>query len=173
MKWHTYIHLIIKIILLYIPLFSAAFAADLFQVQLQPEWKNLDTDTNNLVDGAWVLVGNITFTKKAKEPIHLDKIVLCWQGNPIEQLCGSLFKQSPHHTFLPIEDYVVCDGKWSKKKQQLTLQFAEQQRLGHVSTFYLVLVVPSALQPVVQAGSFSLVQESLPDSFQHKKNITT
>jgi hypothetical protein len=168
MKRSPLTHLFFTILCLHTIITQATITGDMFQVVLEPQWQNLDNDINRQHDGAWILIGNITFTKKAKDPVSLDRIVLSWQGNTIDQLYGSLFKQDAHNTFLPIEDNVICDGEWSKKRQQLTLKFDQQHKLGHINTFYLVVAIPTQLEPVLKEGNFSVAHEFLPTPFKNQ-----
>lgn len=139
-----------------------------FKIILESTWKNLETEATNAHDfgGKWVLIGSITFYKKAKEAINLQKLHLHWQGKPIDTLLGSLYKKNPRHEFLPIDDYLVCDGTWNSTQQTLMLNFEKHETLGLSNTFYLVLTIPNHLEDTVKQGEFELVDECLPEPFQ-------
>jgi len=146
---------------------------DDFIVTLESTWHCLD-DTDGSCSqfgGKWVLVGNITFRKKSvKDSIHLHQLKLHWHGPFISTLSASLYKKNFDPTkkdFLPIDDYLVCDGCWNNTKQTLILTFDERQTLGAVEVFYVVLTVPDNLELILKQGSFSLEKNDLPLPFQH------
>ena len=136
-------------------------------ILLVPLWDNLEK--NNMIErdlgGKWMLVGSITFHKKSKEVVKLEKISLEWHGDPINHLSGSLYKKIPKKQFLPIEDNLVCDGSWNKLNQCLVLDFNNRkQTLGPRNIFYLVFTVPESIEPALKSGYFNLVQTNLPDT---------
>lgn len=139
-----------------------------FDVILEPTWQDLEHNPQKSKDfgGKLILVGKITFKKKeSAEPVYLNHLELVWQGAPIETLISSLYKQNldPNKKdFIPIEDYLVCDGTWNKRKQVLILNFDHKHTLGPINTFYLVLTVPDSLEKIVQNGSFCIEKQCLP-----------
>lgn len=139
-----------------------------FQLIIEPAWQNLHSDPQNskLFGGKWILVGSITFKKKAKEAVNLNKIELHWNGEPIEDLLGSLYRKNPDKDFLPIEEFLICDGTWNKAQQTMKLDFDQKQTLGILNIFYLVLTVPETLETVVKKGNFEIVQQTLPEPFR-------
>jgi len=148
-----------------------------FTISIEPSWDNLEhgNDKSSQFGGKWILAGSITFKKKkADEAVHLQTLLLHWHGISIDTLSASLYKKNFDPTrkdFLPIEDYLVCDGTWNKKKQTLVLDFNTKQTLGTVETFYLVLTVPESVEPALKDGFFSLEPTCLPEPF--KKCIDT
>jgi len=148
--------------------FSLYTTANEFSVILEPKWENLEPNTTKTkkFGGKWVLVGNITFKKNSKEPVNLSKIYLNWQGKTIKNLVGSLYKKKSDKDFIPIQDYLICDGAWNKTKQTLILKFDEKQTLGPITTFYLVLTIPENIETVVKKGSFVIEKEYLPEQFK-------
>ncbi len=142
--------------------------ADDFQLIIEPKWQNLEMDStqSDKFGGKWLLVGSITFRKKAKESVNLTQLELRWNGQEINDLLGSLYRKDPDKDFLPIEDNLVCDGTWNKTRQLLKLTFDEKETLGLVNIFYLVLTIPETMEPLVKKGSFEIVQRSLPEPFR-------
>ena len=145
---------------------------DDFLVTLESTWHCLDDSDGSCSQfgGKWVLIGNITFRKKpVQDSIHLQQLKLHWHGPFIDALSASLYKKNFDPTkkeFLPIDDYLVCDGCWNNSKQTLVLSFDERHTLGAVEVFYVVLTVPTLLEPILKQGSFSLEKNDLPLPFQ-------
>lgn len=141
---------------------------DDFKIILESTWQDLEHDgiKSEEFSDSWVLIGSITFRKKAKEVINLERLYLHWTGKPLEHLLGSLYKKTHQHEFLPIEENLICDGKWNNAQQILMLDFDKQQTLGVTNTFYLVLTIPKKLEETVKAGSFDLLDYTLPEPFQ-------
>jgi hypothetical protein len=144
-----------------------------FTISIEPSWKNLEHDDegkSSQFGGKWILAGTITFKKKkADEAVHLHKLELHWHGAQIETLITSLYKKNfdpMKKDFLPIEDYLLCDGIWNKTKQTLLLNFESKQTLGPIETFYLVLTVPEQIEHTLKGGFFSLESTCLPDQFK-------
>ena len=148
---------------------SFSTALENFSVILEPKWKNLEHDHKKSEEfgGKWILVGSITFEKKSKEYVSLDKINLCWNGESIDNLIGSLYKKIPEKEFIPIQDNLISDGNWNKTKQTLILKFDKKLSLGPTTTFYLVLTVPETIEFQLKSGSFCIEEQCLPDPFKH------
>ncbi len=146
---------------------------DPFLISLEPCWQCLDDNNGSCAQfgGKWVLIGNITFKKRSlKDSIYLQQLRLLWTGPHIDTLSASLYKKNFDPTkkeFLPIDDYLVCDGIWNKVKQTLILTFDDKQTLGALEVFYLVLTVPDSLEHILQQGSFALEKNDLPAPFAH------
>lgn len=143
-----------------------------FTISIEPSWENLEHnhEKNMQFGGKWMLAGTITFKKKkADEAVHLHKLELHWHGASIDALIASLYKKNFDPTkkeFLPIQDYLVCDGTWNKTKQTLLLNFENKHTLGPIETFYLVLTVPETIEHALKGGFFSLESNCLPDPFK-------
>ena len=136
---------------------------------LASQWCDLDGNCKKAVqfDGKWMLVGSITFKKKLKDPISIDTLNLRWDGDHLDNLIASLYKKNISKDFLPIEDNLICDGLWNKKKQTLILNFDEKETLDPTTIFYLVLTIPETIEPLIKKGSFRLEEECLPQQFKH------
>ncbi len=140
-----------------------------FNVILESTWQNLENNKNKSksLDDKLILVGTITFKKKESiESVYLNHLELIWQGKKINNITSSLYKKNldpDKKDFIPIEDYLVCDGTWNKKKQTLILHFDHKYTLGPINTFYLVFMVPNELEKSLQNGSFCIEKQSLPD----------
>jgi hypothetical protein len=111
-------------------------------------------------------VGSITFKKKSKEAVNLNRLYLRWKGSVLPHLMGSLYRKMPDRDFLPIEEHLVCDGTWNKAQQTLRLTFDHKESLGLTNVFYLVLTVPSDLELAVRRGRFDLEPQVLPEQFR-------
>lgn len=144
-----------------------------FIIHLQPTWDDLEQDHPRASEfgGKWILVGIITFKKKAKEPVLLKEIVLRWEGPHIQNLSASLYTKKPEGKFIPIEENLICDGTWNESKQQLSLLFEEPQKLSAHNPFYLVLTIPKKLETILKRGAFIIKKTCLPDPF--KKCVST
>lgn len=155
--------------LLLTSLCSTVLIAHNCSISLEPCWNNLEQKNTKkeVFGGQWVLIGSITFRKKQlKEEIKLEHIDLCWHGDKIERLNGSLYKKLPHKKFIPIEANLLCDGTWDMSNQHLVMDFSNRkQTLGPLNIFYLVLTVPDQLEPTIKKGHFSLAKTSLPEAF--------
>jgi hypothetical protein len=136
---------------------------------LTSKWCDLDGNCKKAIqfEGKWMLVGSITFKKKAKDPIYIDTISLHWNGEQLDNLIASLYKKNISKDFLPIEDNLICDGIWNKKKQTLILNFDEKETLDPTTIFYLVLTIPETVEQLLKTGSFQIEEESLPQPFKH------
>jgi len=164
MKAHTS-----SIVFSIVCLFLSMYGAEHFDIILKQKWRTLgNIPTENTIDfgGEWILVGSITFKKKSKHYMSIDSINLRWNGKPIDNLIASLYKKLPNKEFLPIEDNLICDGLWNKKKQTLVLNFDEKESLGPLTKFYLVLTIPEELEPILKQGSFHLEEQCLPGPFK-------
>lgn len=139
-----------------------------FKVRLEPTWQNLEKNNLNRDNfgGKWILVGCITFKKRAKIPVTLNHIHLQWYGDNLDNLMGSLYKHTQDKPFIPIEDNLICDSSWNKSKQMLILNFEEKQNLSAVNMFYLVLTIPPKMESILKAGYFAIEQSCLPGPFK-------
>lgn len=157
-------------ILLVMAMPTVLFSDDLedFNVILTPQWQDLESNAENAKQfgGKWILAGNITFKKKAKDTVHLNRIYLQWEGSPIDNLVASLYKCEPDKEFLPIQENLICDGLWNKAQQTLMLNFDKKETLGFTNIFNLVLTVPENLEHTLKRGSFDLMPTYLPEPFK-------
>jgi hypothetical protein len=150
-------------------LLSHLHATDDCNVILKSKWYDLDNNYKKTMKfgGKWILVGSITFLKKSKDYLSLDNITLEWQGEKLDNLTASLYRKNLDKDFLPIEDNLVCDGIWNKKKQTLIFNFNEKEYLAPRTVFYLVLTIPEIIEPVIKKGTFCLEGQCLPRPFKH------
>lgn len=139
-----------------------------FSISLEPTWQDLESNPDNInkFGGKWILVGSITFKKRAKDSINLEKIYLKWNGPLLDNAIASLYRGRPDKSFLPIQDNVIADGIWNKTKQRLLFDFQEDETLGAVTIFYLVLTIPPCCEALFQQGHFSLEKTCLPAPYQ-------
>ena len=141
---------------------------DDFKVILEPMWKDLENNEKKAEEfgGKWILAGSITFKKRAKDTLHLNKIYLQWRGAPIENLVASLYYKEDDEKFLPIQSNLICDGTWNRGLQTLLLDFEEKKTLGPTNIYYLVLTVPNNLEIIIKDGSFNLLPNALPEPYK-------
>jgi len=139
-----------------------------FNVILTAHWQDLESNAQKAEQfgGKWILAGSITFKKKAKDTVHLNRIYLQWEGESIENLVASLYKTETDKPFLPIQENLICDGLWNKAQQTLMLNFDKKETLGFTNTFNLVLTVPEKLEDTLKKGSFDLLPTYLPEPFK-------
>lgn len=141
---------------------------DDFVITLDPTWQNLECDQDRCkaFGGKWVIIGSITFKKKAKEPVNLTRLYLRWNGERLDTFVGSLYKKPDDKDFLAIQDNLVCDGTWDTSNQTLLFNFDHKQTLGITNIFYVVLTIPEDVEPQIKQGSFELMTHYLPEQFQ-------
>lgn len=139
-----------------------------FKVTLEPTWQNFELIGQDSMKfgGRWVLVGSITFKKRSKEPLSLMHLKLKWHGKDLAYLMGSLYRYTIDKKFIPIEENLICDSYWNRKKQTLIFNFDEKETLNATTIFYLVLTIPDPLEQTLREGFFTLDEESLPIHFQ-------
>lgn len=150
----------------------AASRIDDFVITLDPTWQILECDHNKCKEfgGKWVIIGSITFKKKAKEPVNLTRLYLRWNGAHLDTLVGSLYKKQEDKDFLAIQENLLCDGTWDVANQTLLCNFDKKQTLGLTNIFYVILTIPESIEPLIKQGSFELVTHYLPEQFQPATN---
>lgn len=138
------------------------------------EWKNLDSKEERYIEkfgGRWILAGKFTFKNRSKETVPLTELDLEWKGKQkIVDLEGSLFKKEPNKEFIPVQEFLISDGRWNTEKQTLQLRFNQKEYLGVSTTFYLVLTVSPSLEKKLKDGYFTVMTDKLPK--QLKKTVT-
>jgi hypothetical protein len=146
----------------------AASRVDDFAITLDPTWQILECDRDKCKEfgGKWVIIGSITFKKKAKEPVNLTRLYLHWNGAHLDMFVGSLYKKQEDKDFLAIQENLVCDGTWDTANQTILFNFDKKQTLGLTNIFYVVLTIPESTEPLIKQGSFELVTHYLPEQFQ-------
>lgn len=139
------------------------------QLSIIQEWKNLDTcERDKTFQARWILATKFVFKRRDKEFIALDEIDLAWHGPMVKNLVGSLYKKEPDRDFIPLDESLVCDGRWIESKQVLQLRFNQKEYLQPTTTFCLVLTVPNGLEKILKAGYFDLIPDTLP----HQLKVT-
>jgi len=168
MKIHIKLLLSIVFGTVYLP----TYTVEDFDITIKSKWCDLDGNCTKSDDfgGKWILVGSIKFKKRCKNPVFLENITLHWNGEPLDNLIGSLYKKNLDKNFLAIEDNLICDGLWNKHKQQLICMFDEKENLGPTTIFYLVLTVPENIEAILKKGSFYIEEQCLPKPFKHCAN---
>lgn len=136
-------------------------------ISIEPQWQNLENNTERAQQfgGKWILAGSITFKKTCNSPVHLNELRFVWNGIPLNQLQGSLFKANDSEPFKPINKNHIADSSWSKKEQSLIFKFAQSISLHPTTIFYLVLTIPEEQEKKLK-GSFSILPHYLPLPFQ-------
>ncbi len=158
---------------LYMPLCINAKACD---ITIQSRWENLETPRETKLFGSqWILAAVITFkrTPEIKEPIFINKLQFAWNGPKLFNLSASLYKKEPNQPFLPVEESLICDGKWNNSTQELYYSFNEEERLDPVTRFYIVLTIPDTIALQLQQGNFSLIPSCLPEELHDDTTDTT
>jgi hypothetical protein len=92
----------------------------------------------------------------------------------VKHLVGSLYKKEPDRDFIPLDESLICDGRWIESKQVLQLRFNQKEYLQPTTTFCLVLTVPNGLEKVLKAGYFDLIPDTLPNQLKvtaEKENL--
>lgn len=103
----------------------------------------------------WAWVGMITL--KSKNALKLKKINLKWNGQALDAktISASLYnKKERNDVVIPIEENLVCDGKWDEKNQQLV--FYLDEKLIAVKKYYLMLSFPENIKNKLRQGEFVL-----------------
>ncbi len=139
------------------------------EITIQSRWQDLETPRETKLFGSkWILAAEITFkrTPEIKEAIFIDRLQFSWNGPTIFNLHASLFKKTPNKRFLPLEEALLCDGKWNNNTQELYFSFDEEQRLDPITTFYIVVTIPNDIEDLLQQGNFTLINSCLPDELQ-------
>lgn len=137
-------------------------------VSLSPLWQDLEgsPERAQTFGGKLMLVGAITFKKRMPEHIKLQKLSLRWQGPNNEQLpdlACSLYQKDLNKEFLPIQEFLVCDGMWNATKQLIDFTFDQTKTLSTYDIFYVVITVPELHEDTIKKGSFVLLDSSLPE----------
>ena len=148
-----------------------AESAKICDITIQSRWQNLETPREmSFFNSKWILAATITFkrTSTLKEPIFINRLQFSWTGPILKSLNASLFKKTPNQPFTPVEEMVISDGKWNARTQELHFAFNDQQRLDPVTTFYIVITIPSELEQSISQGKFTLVPSCLPDELQQE-----
>ena len=104
-----------------------------------------------------VWVSSITF--KSKKALKLTLIKLRWRGDRVNKLFASLFhKRDNELTVVPIEENLVSDGIWDKKKQEITFNLDE--KIVAVNKYYLVINFPYNCERALKEGFFVVSEKS-------------
>ncbi len=145
---------------------------DNFNIIIDSTWEHLEERGKHAqFDGKWIELGIITFKKNSNENVYLDEIDLQWRGKELDSLEATLYKQkAPNKKFLPIEENLVCDGKWRKDKQELLLKFNKRESLTATNIFHLVITVPENLEKQLTNGEFELKAHCLPEQYKRCAN---
>lgn len=139
-----------------------------YQLAIKPSWQILNerTQITDQLGGNWVLVGILTFKKKAKENIFLDQLEIQWKGESIASLPSTLYKKQADKPFLPLQDYVICDGIWNSARQEILFKLEKPYQLNGSTCFYLVFTIPDHLEPAIRKGSFTIKHTTLPEALK-------
>lgn len=155
---------------------QALVANDPYKIIIEPRWQDLDAyhgaaKLSMLDDSKWILIGSITFEKRAKEPVTMHRLHLEWVGaEKLKQLTASLYRKQPDKDFYPLESNLVCDGVWCANKQTVIFTFNEEKTLGPRTTFYFVVTIAPDQEDILKKGRFRLLKHALPESFQSMPN---
>lgn len=136
-------------------------------ITLTPAWQSIGHGKacEKVFGGAWICAGTMTIKKRVNETLSLSQAAFRWHGPHLSTLHASLYRKNSE-PFLPIEENVVSDGVWHPSTQQLSFSFSKKQVLDPITTFYVVLTVPSPLERRLKKGSFELLTAHLPAQVQ-------
>jgi len=140
---------------------------DGLNITLTPAWQHIGHGKalGNTFGGTWICAGIITIKKRINEALSLTEAAFHWNGSHITSLHASLYRKNGE-PFLAIEENLVSDGVWKSNQQLLSFSFNNKQVLDPITTFYLVLTVPSPLEQHLKKGSFQLLASHLPAQIQ-------
>ncbi|MFH1831882.1 MAG: hypothetical protein ABH827_03705 [bacterium] len=135
---------------------------DSFSLSSTATWKEFAlTKSSPFKDDKWVWISSITV--KSKEALKLKKIHVLWhgkKGEKIDALSASLFsKRRQDSCVTPIEENLVCDGIWDKKKQRII--FNIDKKVVSTSDYHMVLSFPHNVEKLLKRGKFVLSQKKL------------
>lgn len=135
---------------------TSNIAARGISVTIKPQWEYLTAGKpyRYPFSTRWILAAHLIFKKTVKNQVRLCQLTLRWRGPHVDHLIASLYTAVPSKPFLPIEDQLVCDGTWNSLRQTLLLPFEEEQNLGALNIYYLVLSVPPTMEHLLKMGSF-------------------
>ena len=141
-----------------------------FSIVIVPKWEDLEKNNfKQLFTDKWILVGDITFKKKAPDFMALKELHLIWKGKKINHLLGSLFEKGNYGDFMPIEKNLICDSKWKSSEQKLILKFKKPKTLHTVNQLSLVLTVPKDIENSLK-GYFEIEASTLPEPYKEYVN---
>ena len=95
-------------------------------------------------------------TLRNKKALQLKKIIMQWKGKHLDKIHASLYNKKETEALRPIEQNLICDGKWNTKKQQLI--FNLNQKIISLNKFYLVLNYPNETEEIIKNGHFDLLK---------------
>lgn len=125
------------------------------------EYTLSNSTSHSLDNGKLALTEQITL--RNKQPIHLKKLKLKWNGEQINDIYASLYtKKESQDELVPIEENLICDGFWNQGKQQLI--FDINKKLVSLNKFYLVLRFPDQIEEKLKKGNFSVLEKLNPNS---------
>jgi hypothetical protein len=135
------------------------------QIMLPNEMLSLDTTStwyefhlngSKLKKETYAWISFITF--KSKQAISLKQLNFKWAGKLLntDKISASLYqkKENNNEPIIPIEENLICDGKWNQKKQEIVFHLNE--KLVALNKYYLVLSFPENFKPKIKNGEFIL-----------------
>jgi len=123
-------------------------------------WHEFYIDDEYLQEENCAWLSSIQF--KSKNAINLKELCLNWQGTLIQsnKLSASLYtKKETNNQLLPLEQNLICDGKWNKNNQEII--FLLDEKLIAVNKYYLVISFPENLKNHLKQGSFYISENEL------------
>ena len=141
----------------------AKILEDSFSLSSTSTWKEFSLTQNpyQFKDEKWVWVSSITV--KSKEALKLKQLSIQWhgkRGEKIDTLSAALFsKRREDLCVTPIEENLVCDGIWDKKKQQII--FNIDKKVVSTNDYHMVLSFPHNTESLLKRGKFVLFKKKL------------
>jgi hypothetical protein len=134
------------------------------EIAIKPNWQHLELkkiNTKTSTDTSWILASVISFKKRINTSITIDKLVLSWKGDNVEKLMGSLYRKNPGRSLITIDEFLICDGIWNKKTQQLICKFEKPVQLAAYTELCFVLMIPKELESIIKTSYFQVETEEL------------
>lgn len=116
----------------------------------------LNTNLSVFKNEKLALIELLTF--RNKKPFQLKQIRLQWQGVQMKNIYASLYTKKEHEVLSPIEQNLVCDGRWNHESQEMI--FSLDEKILSVSKLYLVLQFPENIESDVKKGRFLFDQNN-------------
>ncbi len=150
------------------------------QITVTPTWSLLKSTPYQMEcsGGNSIVIATITIKNRTKDRYFLSSLKLHWQGQPLNELNGSVYVHVVDQRYLPLEKYHIADGHWDTKSQTLYFDCLTPYKLDPYIQFFIVINADQATEPLIQNGSFeskiqlvdesniSTLQSTSPLSFQ-------
>lgn len=118
--------------------------------EFEPRQQIISLKKNKL---AWTAL----ITIRSKNAMRLQELNLQWYGESIDKVHASLYRKGrTNQELIPIQEYLICDGIWNTKKQQI--MFILDEKVVAINQYYLVLSFPNQAVKKLKHGHFTLTK---------------